>query len=290
MRVLVTGAGGFLGGHVARRLAEAGFDIIAATRASPIEPPASVAAARRFHTLTVDLSRGAPLPHSHAIVHAAATSAWTDIDVGQMLTDNIAATQQLVCHAIAAKTSAFVFFSSVSAFGTIRVPVLTEAEPSVNVGTYGLTKLVGEKLLRAAGDALPYLSIRLPAVIGRGSKRNWPSEALRKLKTSEPLEFFNAGAPFNNVVHESDIAALVATAIGRGLTGTDMVVVGASGRTTVGEAVGVLVEATGSRSPLAALTRDRHAFLIDFSKAERLFGFAPMDVTIALRQFVRENV
>ena len=140
MRVLVTGAGGFLGGHIARRLAEAGFEVIATTRASPVEPPESTAAARRFHTLTVDLARGALLPPTDVVVHTAATSAWTDISVDQMLIDNVIATRALVCHALAAKVSAFVFFSSISAFGTIRAPVLTEAEPSTNVHAYGMTK------------------------------------------------------------------------------------------------------------------------------------------------------
>ena len=162
MRVLVTGAGGFLGGHIARRLAEAGFEVIATTRASPIEPPESPAAARRFHTLTVDLARGALLPHAEAIVHTAATSAWTDISVDQMLTDNVVATRALVRHALADKVSAFVFFSSISAFGTIRAPVLTETEPSVNVDAYGLTKLLGEKLLQELGRH-PVLPLDPPA-------------------------------------------------------------------------------------------------------------------------------
>jgi UDP-glucose 4-epimerase len=146
----------------------------ASSRASLIEPPESIAAARRFHT--VDLTRGALLPHSDAIVHAAATSAWTDVSVDQMLTDNLIATRALVRHALAAKVSAFVFFSSISAFGTIRAPVLTKAEPSANVDAYGMTKLLGEKLLENSAGSLPSLSIRLPAVIGRGSKGNWPSE------------------------------------------------------------------------------------------------------------------
>jgi nucleoside-diphosphate-sugar epimerase len=289
VRVLVTGAGGFLGGHLARRLAESGFEIVAATRTSPVEPPAAPAAARRFHVVATDLADGKPPPACEAIVHAAATSAWTGISVDSMLSDNVAATAALVRHALASRASALVFFSSMSAFGTIRTPVLTEIEPSIDVDAYGLTKLLGEKLLQEVAGRLPSLSVRLPAVVGRGSKRNWPSEALRKLKAGEPLDYFNPDAPFNNAVHERDIAGLVGAVLQKGLSRAEMVVIGAAGRTTVAQAVDVLVDATGSRSPIATHSRDRGAFLIDSGKAQRLYGFAPMDILAALRQFVSDN-
>lgn len=289
MRVLVTGSGGFLGGHVARRLAEAGFEVVALTRGSAVSPPATAAAVRRFTVVTADLASGS-LPFSiDAVIHAAATSARTDISVDRMLSDNVSAMQALVRHALAAKASAFVFFSSMSAFGKIHAPILTESEPAIDVDPYGLTKLLGEKLLESVADTLPSLSIRLPAVVGRNSRRNWPSECLRKLEAGEPLEIFNPKAAFNNVVHERDVTALVIHALHRGLSGTETVLAGSAGKTTIAHAVHILLDGTGSKSVVTAVERDRPAFLIDVRKAGRLFGFAPMDVETALQEFVIDN-
>jgi nucleoside-diphosphate-sugar epimerase len=293
MRVLVTGAGGFAGGHIARRLAEGGHDVLALTRASPVEPPADPPASRRFAVLRSALDgvpEAAALPRGiDAVVHTAATSIWHGITVERMIADNVLATQRLVRHALDTRVKAFVFCSSISAFGVISAPVVDESTPTVDPDAYGATKIIGEQLLRDVAGALPSLAVRLPAVIGRGSKRNWPSECLRKLQGGEPLSFFNPQAPFNNLVHEADLARLVASALERGLEGYDDVVVAADGRITVGEAVDTLAAATGSRSRIAPTQANRHAFLIDASKARRRFGWQPMDVRAALQRFAAEN-
>ena len=66
-------------------------------------------------------------------------------------------------------------------------------------------------------------------------------------------------------------------------------VVGAAGQTSIAQAVQTTVDGTGSRSPIWSQTRDHPAFLIDNGNAERLFGFAPMEILAALRQFVSDN-
>jgi hypothetical protein len=50
-----------------------------------------------------------------------------------------------------------------------------------------------------------------------------------------------------------------------------------------------MVEATGWRSPITAQRRDRAVSLIDRVKAQRLYGFAAMEILTALLQFVGDN-
>ncbi|MEM1044666.1 MAG: NAD(P)-dependent oxidoreductase [Pseudomonadota bacterium] len=290
MRILVTGAGGFAGGHMARRLAEAGHHVFALTRSSPVEAPASAAATERFEVVTAALDQKETLPPEiDAIVHTAATSIWHGISVDSMIADNVIATRALINHALDVKARAFIFFSSISAFGRVAVGALDESVPTTDPDAYGATKILGEQHLADVAARLPSLSIRLPAVIGRGSKRNWPSEVLRKLRAVEDLSFFNPQTPFNNVVHEADLAALVASALGKELAGHDMVVVGSGGQTTSGAVVDLLVAETGSASRITTREEARHSFLIDCDRARQRYGFEPMPVEEAVRRFARET-
>ena len=291
MRVLVTGAGGFSGGHVARRLARAGFEVLALTRTSPVAPPAHPESAQRFRSLQADLADPDTLPEDiDAVVHAAATSIWRGITVDRMIHDNVLATRMLVEHALAAGARRFVFFSSMSAFGRVERPVAEETTPVTDPDAYGATKLLCEQLLQDVAEDLPSVSLRLPSVIGRGAHRNWPSETLRKLKLNEPLAYYNPHAAYNNAVHEADLSALIGGLLQRELSGADMIVLGAAGQIEVAGLVERMAVRTGSDSPLSVVEGPRAPFTIDCTKAVRDYGYAPMEIGAMIDRFVTENL
>ncbi len=291
MKVLVTGAGGFAGGYVARRLAELGADVVAVTRSSVIVLPDDPAAAARIQVLHADLSMpGVVLPATDVIVHAAATSIWDDISVDQMISDNVASMQVLVRHARACGARKFVFFSSFSAFGDIAADVVDEHTNSLNADAYGLTKLLGEEMLADVQDDIASLSIRLPAVIGPGAKRNWLSECVRKLKAGEPLSYVNPDALFNNACHIEDLAILIHRWSIADQSGAQMTVVGAGGKMRVADIVSLLAARIKSASDISVGTRELRTFLIDSSHAQRQLGYEPMDIAVMLERFVVENL
>ncbi|MEK9568202.1 MAG: NAD(P)-dependent oxidoreductase [Paracoccaceae bacterium] len=291
MRVLVTGASGFAGGYIARKLASHGFKVFAVTRRgeATLQNYAREEATGRLSVFKVDLTNAPQLPHVDFIVHAAATSIWSGITVDQMLSDNVLATQKIVEHALRTDAKGFIFFSSLSVLGNIAVPVVNEQTPSINPDAYGLTKLLGERLLADAADRLTSLSIRLPAVIGPGSKRNWLSECYRKLKAGEPLTFVNPATLFNNACHIADLTEMIIQWLSDPKDGAQMVVVGASQEIMIRDVVGQLAKSLKTRSNIQVGDSKLRSFLIDSSYAQTNFNYAPMAVRDMIDRFVRDN-
>jgi dTDP-4-dehydrorhamnose reductase len=148
MRVLVTGASGFLGGHVARALERAGHEVIAAGRAVPAGP-------RRF--VRLDLARPAEIAGTldearpQAIVHAGANP-----DAGACERDPVSArvvnvdATAAIARWCAAADAGLIFFSTDQVFsGEGREWNETDAPAPVHV--YGRTKVEAEDAVRAAG-------------------------------------------------------------------------------------------------------------------------------------------
>jgi nucleoside-diphosphate-sugar epimerase len=166
--VVVTGAGGFVGGHLVPELARSGLSVIAVSR----DPALGFG---------LDNVRTVPLPRSatewtallqdvDAIVHLAGLAHVSAADEEH---DRI--NHRLVAEiADAAKQSSvehFVFISSIAAqTGPSAQHVVTEQDDPRPAGAYGVAKLAGEEALKRSG--VPFTILRPVVIDGPNAKGN----------------------------------------------------------------------------------------------------------------------
>ncbi len=173
--VLLTGASGFVGGHLLRELLTHGHQVTALSRNDLSDQVLSAAGAQAVRG---DLSDQAALVNAaqgmQAVFHCAAnTSAWSKDKVIQLDT-NVGGTQRLLAAAKQAGVSCFVHTSSVSAYSHLCHENLTETLPQrggeswVN---YERSKFLGEQAVRESG--LPSLIFNPSHVLGPGDTNNW---------------------------------------------------------------------------------------------------------------------
>jgi len=167
MRVLVTGANGFIGSHVARRLLDRGHEVVAAAR----QPNES---GGRMKRVCADLACDdlAPLVRDcEAIVHCAARAApWGARE--KFMRDNVQATQHLIAAAVAASSvRRFVYLSSPSIYFDYkdRENISEDALPSRWSTNYAESKWLSEQCVLQASNLGP-LILRPRAVFGVGDR------------------------------------------------------------------------------------------------------------------------
>jgi nucleoside-diphosphate-sugar epimerase len=172
MRVLVSGASGFIGSNVAAHLAATGHDVLAVGRDPARLAPAHTAGCR---TLSLDLASDdlrAVVQRQSAIVHCAArASPWGSPD--EFHRDNVLATDRLLAAAAdAGSVRRFVHLSSPSIYFRFddQRALTEEFEPPAHWPThYAKTKWLSECSVRRF-PALTPIILRPRAVFGPGDR------------------------------------------------------------------------------------------------------------------------
>ena len=174
--VLVTGAGGFLGGHVCRALMERGLTVRGLVRRRDARLPAGVEA--RYASGLEDRSALAEaLEGVEGVVHLAAHVHQPPRRRGgtgdrPFRAVNVEGTRVLLEAAVAAGVRDFVLTSSTKAVGEGEEQPYTEATTPAPADAYGATKLEAERLVRGYAGRLHAPVLRLPLVYGPGMKAN----------------------------------------------------------------------------------------------------------------------
>lgn len=290
MRILVTGAGGYIGTEVACRLTAHRCTVVAAAR-SPHSPGCRrLLGVPEIDLVHFDLAQPWPAIDGpfDLIFHAGGRSEPRGCSIADYTKDNVTATQRLTDFAAAAG-SPVVFCSSVSVYGEVVDAVVDEATAVRNPEPYGMTKRLAEMMLAERSPAFSSLSIRLPGVLGPGAETPWLAAVLRQARGNGEIRIYNPKVGFNNAVHVADLASWLASLAEHGLAGSDVVTLGARGRMNVEEVVRKVVDATGSKAKIREVCTDRRSFTISIDRACNRYGYRPMDIAEMAEIFVREN-
>ncbi len=185
MRVLVTGASGFTGGHLVRALAAAGHEVRAFVRHVPVE-----GGGERVEVVAGDLRDEASLARAVAgmevVYNIAALYRQAGLTADTYRAVNATAAGRLVTLAAGAGVRRVVHCSTVGVHGDVERPPANEDAPLRPGDVYQRTKLEGETLVReaAARTGIEVTVARPSGIYGpgdrrllklfRGAVRRWP--------------------------------------------------------------------------------------------------------------------
>jgi nucleoside-diphosphate-sugar epimerase len=206
MKALVTGATGFVGGHLAQALKDRGSEVTALAR-SPAK--AEALSAHGIRVIPGDLHDSAALEQAakgqDVIYHVAGLVAARN--EAEFLRANRDGTRNVLAAAESAGVSRFVLVSSLAAVGPApRGAPLSGQEIPHPVTAYGRSKLAGEQVVK--GSTLRWSIIRPPIVYGPRDREILKVFRLARLGIA-PV--FGDGGQELSAVHATDLAgALVA--------------------------------------------------------------------------------
>lgn len=212
MRVLVTGASGFVGHAACRELLARGHDVRAVVRRPGSEPHGTAAVAGDL-TDAGALAAAVRAAEPEGVVYLAAEIA-TQRSAELVREVNVEGTRRLLDACVAAGAPKVVFTSTVVT-GDAGGALLTEDRPLPVETPYGRSKQEGEALVLASG--LPAVVVRPGHVYGPGGW--YEHEILGRLRQPGRLAVIGRGDNLWDVVHVDDVARALADALERAPAG-----------------------------------------------------------------------
>ncbi|WP_026340998.1 NAD-dependent epimerase/dehydratase family protein [Actinomadura atramentaria] len=291
MKVVVTGAAGFVGGHVAEALARAGHAVLAVDApARSLTPPRAEAAFAALGGVPgvvlrrLDLAEDTlePLADADAVVHLAGRpGVRTSWGAGRALVfrDNVEATRRLL-EACRENRPKVIVASSSSVYGAARRKPSRETDALAPASPYAESKVEVERLAaKAAADGVGVAVLRYFSVYG---PRQRPDMAFHRFIEAaldgRPLPLFGDGRQLRSFTHVRDVVAATVAAVERDLPVGATVNVGGGEPVAVRDAIALIADLAGvpatvrEQPPVAG---DVPRTWADTGRAADLLGWRP---------------
>lgn len=309
-KVLVTGAAGFIGSHVAEALIERGDDVVGIDNFDPFYPRATkernlseLAHAPGFTFHEIDILDGPALRSilepATVVIHLAAKAGVRPslASPDAYARTNVLGTASLIEAARDVGVSRIVFGSSSSVYGDDTPSPFREDVPATApVSPYAATKRSGELLLESVAPhfGLRVAAVRLFTVYG---PRQRPDLAIhlftRLMAARQPITLFGDGSQARDYTYSSDIVAGILAAADwteHAPVGMEIFNLGGARAVPLKDMVDVLAREMGTEPIITWAPMqpgDVRNTAADLTKSERVLGYQPA-VTFeeGIRRFV----
>jgi nucleoside-diphosphate-sugar epimerase len=207
VKVLVSGATGFLASHLIPALVAAGHEVVGVGRDSTRIPGGAA-------PLELDLeSKDWPeLPKVDSIVHLAQANVRFPDQADALFAVNVGSTQRLLEHARRTSAHRFVLASSGSVYGAAPAP-LTEDSPLTARDFYSTTKVAAERLADAYSEHLDAVALRLFVPYGPGQMRRMLPRLVERVRSGERIQLNRQGRPRMNPIYVDDVVQVILRAL-----------------------------------------------------------------------------
>ena len=205
-RVVVMGAGGFVGRATCTRLAADGADVVALTR-KEVDLLAADAAPKLAAHLT---------PESTLVV----TSALAPVKNTAMLLDNLRMMQAVIAAVRSQPVPHLLYVSSDAVYADSRAP-MTEASPAEPGSLHGVMHLAREVMLKCDLPAIPLALVRPTLIFGPGDPHNGygPNRFMRLAQARQDITLFGEGEEQRDHIFITDVAEIIRRCVRHRATG-----------------------------------------------------------------------
>lgn len=269
MRILLTGAGGFIGRHAVARLEEE-HEVCPLLRKAP---DASREWIEQDLAQPLDLSL---LPKRvDAVIHLAQSHRYREFPAGaeDVYDVNVHSTFRLLEYARAAGAQLFLLASSGGVYG-YSYETLVETSPTKPLNFYLTSKHLAESLVGNYQALFATVVLRFFFVYGPGQEQMLVPTLIEKVRKGDQISIAGRPGQRINPIHVADAVEVFSPALG--LARSDIFNIAGDEIVSIRELVGVIEEATGENAHVRHVEPEHAGDLVaDNSRMKKMLGVHP---------------
>ena len=290
IKILVTGAAGFIGSHVAKALANKDYTVYGLTLSR-------AKCGSRVHCISGDiqkietLSRIMKRYRINTVFHFAALLPHYDNplnDPFHVFSVNSLGTLNILNAAYRHDVKQFIYASTMSVYEIPPSSLPVDEEHTIKPATmYGASKLSGELYCHAYGSAMDITVLRYGGVYGMGQhEHNAVLRFIKQAKQNEPITIYGSGKQSSDFTFIDDIVDGTLLAFRKNKPG--IYNLGSSEETSIKKLAEKIIAATKSKSKIIFTGKDTDRpfrFFLNSDKARRDFGYRPRSLEEGIAEY-----